>query len=508
MLIDAQYLRSSKNLVLSYVDKTGKIKLRYYEWSNPEKFANCDNLDPEKHPILKSWDGRPVKKVSCVVPDRYAIYEFLDALPEKEKEELFEYNEPEIYFIDIETALDPNTGAYSKPIDAQGQILSISIVYQDKIILLGIKELSEEIQKRIIDKANAYFAKYNVTYQLKYIQYKDEFNMVRSFFEEMLPKMSCLTGWNFINFDWTYLLNRAKLLSKSIDGNEIMIDYLACSPTRRIEEVWRSREVAGYPYELPTHKLIFDYMQLYEAFDTSVKVKESSSLDYVSGKLVGVDKIKYNGSLQKLYEEDFETFMYYNTVDSVLVQKIHDTRNYISIVFAVSALAKIKTKDVISPIKSALASLAITEGVLRDRFRKMENIVLFRDEDRESSGDSHLAGGWVKEPLIGLQQWIACYDFNSLYPHTQLQWFISPENFYGIQNEKEKSMCTNGKIIDLDKHVVCINGCVFKKETSPTLRMLEDIYAERKKTKKIMLSKKEELEKVLDEIKQLEAEIT
>ena len=34
--------------------------------------------------------------------------------------------------------------------------------------------------------------------------------------------------------------------------------------------------------------------------------------------------------------------------------------------------------------------------------------------------------------------------------------------------------------------------------------MLEDVYSDRKKNKKIMLQKKEELKKVLDEIKKLE----
>jgi DNA polymerase elongation subunit (family B) len=268
-----------------------------------------------------------------------------------------------------------------------------------------------------------------------------------------------------------------------------------------------SEQMAGHKYELPKHKLIFDYMQLYEAFDTSIKVKESSSLDYVSNKLVGVDKIKYTGSLQKLYEDDFETYMYYNAVDSVLVQKIHEAKNYISIIFAVSALSKIMTLDVISPIKSALASLAITEGVLRDKFREMENIVLFRNEDKEGGEVANLAGGWVKDPVTGMNLWVVCYDFASLYPTTQLQFFIAPENFVGIQHEKDKSVCTNGKAIDLNEHVVCINGVVFRKHMSPTLRMLEDVYADRKKAKKIMMAKKEEHKKVLDEIKQLELEL-
>jgi hypothetical protein len=37
--------------------------------------------------------------------------------------------------------------------------------------------------------------------------------------------------------------------------------------------------------------------------------------------------------------------------------------------------------------------------------------------------------------------------------------------------------------------------------------MLEDVYADRKKNKKIMMQKKEELKEVMDEIKRLESEI-
>ena len=184
--------------------------------------------------------------------------------------------------------------------------------------------------------------------------------------------------------------------------------------------------------------------------------------------------------------------MYYNAVDSVLVQKIHEARNYISIIYAISSLAQIRIVDVVSQMNNALGSLAITEGVLRNRFRQQDNIVLF-------------AGGWVKDPVVGLNQWVVCYDFASLYPTTQRQFYIAPETFVGLQDEKDKSKCSNGRIIDLEKHVVCVNGVVFEKRSSPTLRMLEDVYADRKKNKKIMMAKKEELKEVLDEIKKLES---
>jgi DNA polymerase elongation subunit (family B) len=497
MLVDTQYIKSKNNLIVSYVDRSGNIKFKNYHWPNPKKYVNCDPTDKDRHPKYHSWDGKPVKQIEVENPDRYAIYEFLDGLPEKEKDVIFEYNLPKIYFIDIETEI---VDGFPDAETAPTQVLSISIVYDDKIILLGLKELSDQTQKKIIDNTNEYFKNYKVNYKLKYIKYDCEFDLMYSFFYKMVPQMPLLTGWNFLNYDWLYLVNRARKLKKFVNGQEIIIDPAISSPTKRMNKVWMSEQ------EIPQHRMIFDYMQLYEIADTSIKVKESSSLDFVSSKLVGTEKIKYTGSLQKLYEDDFETFMYYNAVDSVLVQKIHEVRNYISIIFAISSLAKIKVVDVISQVNNALGSLAITEGVLRNRFRESENIVLFRSE--KSNGESAgLAGGWVKDPVVGMNKWCVTYDFASLYPTTQRQFYIAPETYVGKKDTKNPEYCDNGVKIELDKHVVCVNDVVFEKRNSPTLKMLEDVYADRKKNKKIMMAKKEELKEVLDQIKQLEAEL-
>jgi DNA polymerase elongation subunit (family B) len=508
MLIETQYLTSSRKLVASYVDKSGEIKLKYYDWENPMKYVTCEENDAQRHPSFKSWDGKHVKQVEVDRPDRYAIYEFLDALPQHEQDELFEYNLPKIYFIDIETEI---VDGFPEPADvkdqegnvvkegASTQVLSISIVYDDKIILLGLKDMPEDMQDRIHKNTNKYFEKFGSDYKFKYVKYDDEFDMLYAFFHKMTPKMPLMTGWNFLNYDWLYLVNRARKISKWMDGREYRINPAESSPLKRMNKIW------GTEFEVPMHRMIFDYMQLYEVCDTSIKVKESSSLDFVSSKLVGVDKIKYTGSLQKLYEDDFETFMYYNAVDSVLVQKIHEARNYISIIYAISSLSRIKIVDVVSQMNNALASLAITEGVLRGRFRELDNIVLFKEGKGE--GDATLAGGWVKDPIVGMNRWCVTYDFASLYPTTQRQFFIAPENFVGVQDPKRPTHCENGREIDPDKHVLCINGVVFEKRMSPTLIMLEDVYADRKKNKNIMMQRKEDLKKVLDEIKKLEAEL-
>jgi DNA polymerase elongation subunit (family B) len=513
VLIDTQYLINTRKLVVSYVDKTGDIKLKYYDWQTPLKYVTCEDNDPQRHPDYKSWDNKHVKQIEVNHPDRYAVYEFLDALPEKERDEIFEFNLPKIFFIDIETEIVDGFPEAADVLNADGtvkkegaatQVLSISIVYDDKIILLGLKEMPEDMQNRILENTNKYFKKFNADYKFKYIKYEDEFEMLYAFFNKMVPKMPLITGWNFLNYDWLYLVNRCRKLSKWVNGKEIKIDPAVSSFTKRMNKVWSTE------YEVPAHRMVFDYMQLYEICDTSIKVKESSSLDFVSNKLVGVDKIKYTGSLQKLYEDDFETFMYYNAVDSVLVQKIHDARNYISIIFAISALAKIRVVDIVSQMNNALGSLAITEGVLRNRFRDMENIILFKDENAIRSGESGIAGGWVKDPVVGMNKWVVIYDFASLYPTTMLQFYIAPETFIGVKTEEEDEYCFNGNQrikIDSDKHVVCINGVVFEKRLSPTLRMIEDVYLDRKTNKKIMMQKKEEYKAVMDEIKQLESEL-
>lgn len=499
MLVDTQYLSHTKKLIVSFVDKTGQIKLRYYDWPNPTKFQKCEEGDPERHPRFTSWDGSPVKAVAVTNPDRYSVYEFMDALPEKEKDEIFEYNLPRIFFLDIETEILPDTG-FPDAETAPTRVLSISIVYEDKIILLGLKDMPDDMQARIRDNTNKYFAKFGTTYSFRYVKYEDEFDMMHSFFHTMVPKMPLITGWNFINYDWVYLVNRARKLKKWVAGREVSIDPAISSVTKRLNKVWKTN------YELPLHRMIFDYMQLYEVCDTSVKVKESSSLDFVAGKLVGVEKIKYTGSLQKLYDDDFETFMYYNAVDSVLVQKIHEARNYISIIYAISSLARIKVTDVISQLNNALGSLAITEGVLRSRFRDQENIVMFRGERVDDDDVAPLTGGWVKDPVVGMNRWVAIYDFASLYPTTQIQFFIACENFVGYQDRDRPTHCTNGREIDRSSMVVCVNGSVFRKRNSPTIQMLKDVYQDRKKAKKTMMAKKEELKAVLDEIKKLEAE--
>jgi DNA polymerase elongation subunit (family B) len=499
MLVDFQYLSHTKQVIVSYTDSTGDIKLKHFKWEKPTNFHVCQPNDPDRHPTYRTWNDKPVKKIPVSYPDRYSLYEFIDSLPQADRDEIYAYNEPKIYFIDIETEI---TDGFPSPETAPDKVTAISIVYDDKIMLMGTKDLSSEDQKDILKDTNNHFKSCKANYQLKYIKYKDEFDMLYAFFYKMIPKMPMISGWYINDFDIPYLMNRARKMSKTVNGQRFSIDPAVSSFTKRLTKMH-----ADSITELPAHRIVLDYMKLYQCTDTSIKVKESNSLDFVGDKLVGVAKIKYNGSLQKLYEDDFKKYMYYNCVDSVLVQQIHLKMNYASIIFAIGCLAKIKVGDVVSKMEDKLASIGITEGVLRGRFRD-ENVVLFRDETHvDNSLAGGLVGGYVKEPVTGMNMWCSCYDFASLYPHQQMQYFIAPENFRGnqIKDEPEYALYEGQKIkIDPAIHAVLINGCVFEKRVSPTIKMLKDVYADRKKHKKMMMGKKEELKKLQNELKELE----
>ena len=515
MLIDFQYHTPSKKLILSIINDIGELELKKYTWEQPFRYETCLHDDVDRDHKYLSWDGSPVKRVITYNPDRYSVYEYIDSMSKEDSDMIYGYAVPNIYFIDIETAKDEH--GYSSTEDARCEVQTISIVYNDKIIVLGLKELDKKIEQKIIRDTNEYVKKFDTRYQFKYINCKNEFDMLQYFFEKMLVSMPCITGWNFLDYDWKYLVNRAKKLEKTVNysSQPIKIKLSECSPTKKFEPVF------GTSYEMPYHKLIYDYMELYKKLDNSIKIKESNSLDFVSENILKLKKIKVVDKnekpidLMELYNTDFERFVYYNTIDSVLVQLIHNKMKYVEIIFGISAVAKISAMDTFSVRGNGIGSLAITEGVLRERFRNMHNVVFLKDRNKKNNLAviESIEGGYVKEPHRGMNRWVACYDFASLYPTAQRQFFISPENYIGdidIIDDNYYIDYKNKNKVFIDKReelVILGNGCVFLKRNSATIDMLATVYKGRKADKKISLAERELYEAKKKELEELKTEI-
>jgi len=490
MLVDHEF--RSNNLIISYIDKEGKIKLKYKNWSRPTKFITTGDDDPEKSGRFVTWDGKSTKEIYTKYPNKYSIYDFIDNLPEDERNEIYEYSEPDIWFVDIENEI---LDKKPEPHLAESAIQTISIVNKNKILVIGTEPLNASQLESIESDINNHFKKFETKYIFKYIQYKNEYDLLFNFFNKLVPKMPVITGWNFLDYDWTFLVARAR---------KIGVDPEVASFTKKLIQPFNFNTLGKANYaEIPAHRVIVDYMELFKKWDTSVKVKESLSLDFASEKILGKDvkKINYEGDLKRLHREDYRKFVFYNAVDSCLVQRIHMKMKYVDILYGMAVLGKIRIKD-------ATSTLALTEGILREKLRDQKNIVLVRDEHVDEFGDADVAsikGGWVKEPVRGMATWTCCFDFASLYPTTMRQFNISADSYKGQQVKgKDYSIFNGHQLMIGDDDIVTLNGSVFKNEVGVVTSVMGEVYSDRKKWKKVMMEKHEELEHLKDELKKLE----
>ncbi len=435
------------NIKVSYIDKNGDIA--FSKFNIPESERYDWEVTKKTDSNMFSWDGKPVRKKATKMLNSYRITEFLESLPEKDQTEIFQYNEPKKYFVDIETDCSEE---FWKPSNPMGSIQTISIVSGAKnlAMVLSTKNLSSDRQENIQKRITEYFAKFNTDIKFKFVYFANEYEMLYSFFDQAMSKMTLITGWNFVEFDWNYLIGRAKILG---------IDAGISSPTGKLHG--RNRT--------PLHRIVVDYLEIYKKWDRKVDVKESGTLDWVAKEVLGIEKIKYPGSLATLYENDFETFVFYNAVDSLLVKFIDDELNTLVPYLQLSYLTRTEAHKAFSPV-------AMVENLLIIELLK-QNKVLLHSDNRTQQLEKSYEGAYVKEPELGFHKLLGTFDFSSLYPTTIRQWNISPEVFLGI--DKGLDTIENPDIIK------CANGALFKRNEDGILRvLLTNIFKRRKDAQK------------------------
>ncbi len=116
---------------------------------------------------------------------------------------------------------------------------------------------------------------------------------------------------------------------------------------------------------------------------------------------------------------------------------------------------------------------------------------------------------YEKDPIIGMHKWVMSFDLNSLYPHLIMQYNISPETLMGCPF-KEKDITVDkmldGEVKDSimqslkDKNVTLTpNGALFRKDIRGFLpELMQSIYDDRVKYKRLLLEAKQEYENTKD----------
>ena len=235
--------------------------------------------------------------------------------------------------------------------------------------------------------------------------------------EEMLPTI--VTGWNIDYFDIPYLYGRLSKVLGKIRANKL-------SPVGNVYyNENRGRYFIGGISCL-------DYLSLYKKF-TYVDLP-SYSLDAVAKHEIKEGKVQFNGSLERLRDEDLHTFIEYNLTDTKLVVKIDNKMKLLELVKGICHKGHVSLEDV-------YYSSRWIEGAILS-YLKSQNLVAPNKKEGNKelmdSGESY-AGAYVKSPESGIYEWLYDLDFTSLYPTVIMSLNISPETKIG-------------KILEWDSH--------------------------------------------------------
>ena len=450
MLLDIE--QKQNELIVSYYNKEGKVSFKRYPVKQFQNWVVTKDDDKWRDPNIKNWDGRTLKKSMSKTFNKFSLLYFMDSLSQEDRDEIYEFNMPRTYFVDIETEI---VDGFPKPEEAKSRILTFSIITPErKAIVLGLEDLSAEQIKKIEDDNNAHFTGYDQDWEFSYYKFKNEYDMVKAFLHKFLPKFPMMTGWNFINYDWQYIVNRCKRLQ--IDLSEVAITGSLDKKDSR-----------------PLHMGILDYMQLYDKYDRSVAVKESNALAFVAGAVLdGISKINYSGSLQDLYENDFQKYVFYNVIDSVLVYYIDQKLRSMEVLLTLATITKM-------PLYKAASPVAVTESLIARKLAEQNKRIGTEWDREDGKKDGKYAGAFVKDPVVGYYGGVSAFDFASLYPSIMRQFNISPDAYIEIVDESQ--VAERRKDQDV---IVCENGVVYSKEDSILKKILSDLYAQRKDYKR------------------------
>ena len=151
-----------------------------------------------------------------------------------------------------------------------------------------------------------------------------------------------------------------------------------------------------------------DYMELFKKFAYTYGNQESYSLNHISSVVLGEKKLDYSevGSLRDLYDADYQMFVDYNIKDVELIERMEDKLGLINLVMTMAYLGGVNYQD-------TLGTCAIWDSII---FRRLARSKIATIPSAEKTSEA-FPGGYVKEPQVGMHDWVMSFDLNSLYPN-------------------------------------------------------------------------------------------
>jgi len=379
-----------------------------------------------------------------------------------------------IFTIDIEVACEEG---FPNPNDASEEVLCITIKNHNngKIVVWGTGEFKT-------DKS-----------YVEYIHCQSEKHMLSdflSFWQQNCPDV--ITGWNSKLYDMAYICNRIINIMSERDVKKlspwgiVRSDYLTIM----------GRELARYNIVGVAQ---LDYMDLYKRM--TQKNQESFKLDHIAFIELGEkkDDNPYE-TFKEWYTKDYQSFIDYNIQDVELVDRLEQKLRLIELCLTMAYNAKANYEDVFAQVRMW--------DCLIYNFLRDQNIIIPLKQEKENPKE--LVGAYVKDPEVGLHEWVVSFDLNSLYPHLIMQYNISPETIVNSKSELNLDKLLDKKYnlskLKNNNITIAANGTMYRNDKQGFLSaIIQKEYDDRVKYKKLMLQAKQEYEqtknkKLLDDI--------
>lgn len=288
-----------------------------------------------------------------------------------------------------------------------------------------------------------------------------------------------ITGYNVLMFDLPYLVNRLRRISCEEAALRMSPWGVINSKTQR----------DSYNNEVDVYEIVgiqtVDYMVLFKKFGYSYGTLESYSLAHVAHVVLGEAKLSYDeyGSLANLWEQNPQLYIDYNIKDVILIVQLEEKLKLISLAMTMAYMAGVNISD-------TFGTVAIWDSIIyRELNRKKVAVPPSKVKNKKS-----YPGGYVKDPLLGVKEWLVSFDLNSLYPNLIVQYNMSPETIVEGARDYGPDHYMDCAPVGGD-YAVAANGAMFSKDRVGVLpEIIMGLYDQRRVIKGNMLKAQQEFE--------------
>ena len=326
--------------------------------------------------------------------------------------------------------------------------------------------------------------------RVNYREYTDERELLKDFVDWWKAnKIDVVTGWNSRGFDIPYLVKRLSVLFGETSSTYINSVVKKLSPFRRVkyrEYDTRFSSTKNIEYEIGG-VLQLDYLEMFKKFADFFGPQDNYTLDNIASVVLKEKKLDYSeyGSLHDLYKHDFQKFIDYNIKDTWLVDRFDEELNLIELVFILTFGAK-------APVMSAFGTTKIWDAYIYS-YLGDKNIII-PPRKRKRKGGS-IAGGFVKDPVPSVYNWVMSFDYASLYPHLMMHFNMSPETIADALYDIGPDHIVNKRDFYNTDLTKCISGSgqrfyINKRGFIPDI--IEKSYNARKEVKRQMIQLKKD----------------